>query len=57
MAEEKHWVVDMKAEPVIPAWGSSAPCQTNGAELQRAIVKGFSDNGEKGAAAMKAPLV
>jgi hypothetical protein len=38
----KEWVLDMTAEPVVPAWTSSAPCNTNGAELQRAMIKGFA---------------
>lgn len=40
------WVVDMKAEPIVPAWTSSANCETNGAELQRTIVKGLSEHGD-----------
>ncbi len=41
-----RWMLDMKAEPVIPAWSVSHDCNTNGAELQRAIIKGFSDDGD-----------
>lgn len=37
------WVLDMLAEPVIPAWSSSSPTETNGAELQRAIIAGFAN--------------
>lgn len=37
----ERWTVGMTAEPVVPALHSTAPCETNGAELQRAIVKGF----------------
>lgn len=40
------WKLRMLAEPVVPAWTSESDCNTNGAELQRAIVKGFSDNGD-----------
>lgn len=36
------WKLDMTAEPVIPAWTSSHDCDTNGAELQRAIIRGFA---------------
>jgi hypothetical protein len=39
----EHWILDMVAEPIVPAWASSSDCHTNGAELQRAIVKGFSE--------------
>jgi hypothetical protein len=35
-------MLDMTAEPVIPAWTISHDCRTNGAELQRAIIRGFS---------------
>jgi len=42
MAREE-WVLDMIAEPIIPAWTETAKCQTNGAELQRAIIRGFAD--------------
>ena len=37
-----RWMLNMTAEPVIPAWSVSHECQTNGAELQRAIIKGFA---------------
>lgn len=40
------WTLDMVAEPVIPAWFSRGHCGQNGAELQRAIIKGFSDFGD-----------
>lgn len=43
---EQRWVLDMAAEPVIPAWHSSSPVEVNGAELQRAIIKGFSEEGD-----------
>lgn len=38
-----NWKLSMKAEPIIPAWTSLSPCETNGSELQRAIICGFSD--------------
>lgn len=40
------WKLNMLAEPIIPAWTSEHPCDTNGAELQRAIIKGFSEKGD-----------
>lgn len=40
------WMLSMKAEPVIPAWTSEHECDVNGAELQRAILRGFSDQKE-----------
>lgn len=43
MASE-HWKLNMKAEPVIPAWSTSSHMNTNGSELQRAIIKGFAEN-------------
>jgi hypothetical protein len=36
------WKLNMIAEPVVPAWTIDAECNTNGAELQRAIVKLFA---------------
>lgn len=39
-----NWVLDMTAEPIVPAWKISADCNMNGAELQRAIIKGFSQD-------------
>jgi hypothetical protein len=38
-----EWHLNMTAEPVIPAWTSDSRCDTNGAELQDAILKGFGD--------------
>jgi hypothetical protein len=35
----------MVAEPIVPAWTTSNDCDVNGAELQRAILRGFSDAG------------
>jgi hypothetical protein len=43
---EMRWVLDMVAEPIVPAWKASSDCNTNGAELQRAIIKGFSEQGD-----------
>lgn len=41
------WILDMRAEPVVPAWTTLAEADRNGAELQRAIIKGFaSENGD-----------
>jgi len=33
----------MVAEPIVPAWTTSNDCNVNGAELQRAILAGFSE--------------
>lgn len=46
MSRGKEWILNMVAEPLIPAWTSDSNCETNGAELQRAIIKGFSDLGD-----------
>ena len=40
------WKLKMVAEAVIPAWTSDHSCDTNGSELQRAILRGFSDKPE-----------
>jgi hypothetical protein len=40
------WKLEMTTEPVIPAWTLSHDCRNNGAELQRAIIKGFSKEEE-----------
>ena len=40
------WKLGMLAEPVIPAWTSENDCNVNGAELQRAILRGFADQKE-----------
>lgn len=40
---KENWRLSMLAEPVVPAWTSESNCNTNGAELQRAILRGFSD--------------
>jgi hypothetical protein len=45
MSREK-WILAMTAEPVVPAWTTKNDCDTNGAELQRAIIKGFTDIGD-----------
>lgn len=42
----ESWKLSMTAEPIIPAWTSESDCGTNGAELQRAIIKGFADLGD-----------
>lgn len=44
--QRTKWMLEMTAEPIIPAWTAKAECHANGAELQRAIVKGFSDSGD-----------
>ena len=36
----------MLAEPVVPAWTSENDCNSNGAELQEAILRGFCDQKE-----------
>lgn len=41
-----EWKLAMTAEPIIPAWTSESNCNQNGAELQRAIIKGFSELGD-----------
>lgn len=38
------WKLSMVAEPIVPAWKSESTCNTNGAELQRAILRGFADS-------------
>jgi hypothetical protein len=40
------WKLKMLAEPIVPAWNVEANCNTNGAELQRAIIRGFADRRE-----------
>lgn len=40
------WILEMTAEPIVPAWTSTGHFGQNGAELQRAIIKGFSDEGD-----------
>lgn len=42
----KNWMLDMTAEPIVPAWKATGHCGQNGAELMRAIMKGFSENGD-----------
>lgn len=37
------WKLSMLAEPIVPAWTSEHNCNQNGAELQRAILNGFSE--------------
>lgn len=38
------WKLSMLAEPVVPPWTTEHDCEVNGAELQRAILKGFSES-------------
>lgn len=40
------WILNMVAEPIIPSWTNSHKCDQNGAELQRAIIMGFSEKGD-----------
>ena len=40
------WKLDMLAEPIVPPFSSQNDCNTNGAELQRAILGGFADRKE-----------
>jgi len=40
------WKLNMTAEPIVPTWTSENDCNVNGAELQRAILRGFSDQTE-----------
>lgn len=44
--KRESWHLDMIATPVIPAWTTKSQCETNGAELQRAIIIGFSGEGD-----------
>lgn len=39
-----NWSISILAEPVISAWTEEADFNTNGAQLQRAILRGFSDD-------------
>jgi len=38
-----EWTLSMVAEPIVPAWTTENDCNVNGAELQRAILRGFAD--------------
>lgn len=38
------WKLSMTAEPIVPTWTTENDCRVNGAELQRAIIKGFSSD-------------
>lgn len=40
------WKLSMTAEPIVPAWNSENDCNANGAELQRAIIRGFGDKND-----------
>jgi hypothetical protein len=46
MKDAQRWKLEMTAEPIVPAWKTSAECHMNGAELQRAIIKGFTKQGD-----------
>lgn len=39
-----EWKLNMLAEAIIPPWTSENDCDVNGAELQRAILRGFGDH-------------
>jgi hypothetical protein len=39
----KEWVLDMLAEPIVPPFTTKNRTNTNGAELQKAILVGFSN--------------
>lgn len=41
------WKIELCAEPVIKPWSVQADCNTNGAELQLAILRGFADKGQQ----------
>lgn len=38
-----EWKLSMVAKPIVPAWTSENDCNVNGAELQRAIIRGFAE--------------
>ena len=38
------WKLRMVAEPIVPPWTTENECRVNGAELQRAILRGFSQH-------------
>lgn len=41
-----EWTLGMLAEPIVPPFSSEHSCNVNGAELQRAILKGFRPDQE-----------
>lgn len=41
-----EWTLDMTAQPVVPSWTTHGHVGQNGAELQRAIIIGFSEYGD-----------
>ena len=43
-----RWMLSMVAEPIVPAWTTENNCEVNGAELQRAILRGFSESKDDG---------
>jgi hypothetical protein len=42
------WKLKMLAEPVVPPWTTENDCNVNGAELQRAIIRGFASKDDPG---------
>lgn len=44
--DRKVWVLEMTAQPMVDPWTTTAQTSTNGAELQRAIIRGFTDLGD-----------
>ena len=40
------WKLSVLAEPIVPSWTSENNCNTNGAELQQAILRGYADRKE-----------
>lgn len=46
MSTDKRWILELTAEPIVPGWTTVSDCNTSGAELQRAIIKGFSEEGD-----------
>jgi hypothetical protein len=39
----ERWKLGMLAEPIVPPFSSEHECNVNGAELQRAILRGFAN--------------
>ena len=46
----ERWILDMVATPVVPPMHTESPCQYNGAELQHAILHGFSEYSHRASA-------
>lgn len=40
----EQWMIDMSGLPMVPPIHITAACHTNGAELQNAILRGFSEH-------------